>query len=182
MNIQKYLLAILPPEPILADVLKIKEYFRDVYNSKGALNAPAHITLHMPFEWRSDREEILINKLQAFSAEQSRFEIALEGFNCFPPRVIFVNVEDNPNLTNCQRQLFTFCKTQLNIFNATYKEQPFHPHITVAFRDLKKREFDASWQEFKEKPFRAEFKCSSIALLRHDGKFWRQHAVLSFGH
>ncbi len=180
MQTEKFLLAILPPPDVLADVLKIKEHFRDNYRSKGALNAPAHITLHMPFEWRQDREEQLIRNLLEFSDTQHKFRITLHGFDSFPPRVIFVNVMRSQQLDALQKQLHSFCKTHLDTFNAGYKDQPFHPHVTVAFRDLRKTEFLAAWDEFKQRQYDAEFECDSIELLKHDGKFWKPFKTLPF--
>jgi 2'-5' RNA ligase len=49
---------------------------------------------------------------------------------------------------------------------------PFHPHITLAFRDLKKTMFEAAWNEFKEKSFQTSFVMNAIDLLKHDGKCW----------
>jgi 2'-5' RNA ligase len=63
-------------------------------------------------------------------------------------------------------------KVYLNLFNAQYKDQPFHPHLTLAFRDLKKPAFYKAWQEFKEKKCEATFSVTEIVLLKHNGKIW----------
>ncbi|MFM7858912.1 MAG: 2'-5' RNA ligase family protein, partial [Flammeovirgaceae bacterium] len=56
--------------------------------------------------------------------------------------------------------------------NANYKGQPFQPHVTIAFRDLRKPMFERAWEEFKHRNFKAEFTVDSIALLKHNGKHW----------
>lgn len=166
----KYLIAIIPPEPIAGDIYKLKEYFKDKYNSKASLNSPAHITMHMPFEF--EKENDLIEKFSGFKV--TPFEIVLEGFNTFPPKVIFIDVKENLSLQTCQSDLVAFAKTQLNLFNSNYQDQPFHPHITLAFRDLKKSVFATAWDEFKTKSYHAKFECNRLSLLKHDGKFWRE--------
>lgn len=168
--LNKYLIAILPPEPIASEIYKLKEHFRDKYNSKASLNSPPHITLHMPFEF-SNEEKLLTNFKNTFITP---FKIELKDFGCFEPRVIFIAVSKSSELESAQRNVMDFCKQELNVFNADYKNQPFHPHITLAFRDLKKPMFKESWNEFKDKTYSASFTCSKISLLRHDGKFWRE--------
>lgn len=170
--LNRYLIAILPPEPIAGDVLKLKEYFRDNYHSKASLNSPAHITLHMPFERKADSEHELVSSFKTFSV--TPFRIDLENFGCFEPRVIFVNVKRSAELEDCERKLTQFCKTKLNLFNAQYRDEPFHPHITLAFRDLKKSEFVRARDEFKSRKYSASFECTRVSLLKHDGKFWRE--------
>lgn len=168
----KYFLAIIPPEPAFSEAMKWKEYFRDHHNSKGALRSPAHITLHMPFIWPDRKIEILHESLNFFAQEQEPVEVKLKDFGCFKPRVIFIGVELSEKLSELQKKSDRFFKTELNIFSANYRDLPFHPHMTVAFRDLKKSEFDHAWESVKEKKFEADFTATSLTLLKHDGKKW----------
>jgi len=170
MPINRYFIAIIPPEPIAGEIYKLKEYFRDQYNSKASLNSPTHITLHMPFEF--EKEDKLVQALKRFDFKSSNIE--LNNFGCFEPRVIFVDVKKNNTLDDTQKKLTTFCKTELNLFNAQYRDQPFHPHVTVAFRDLKKPMFEQAWNEFKDRKYNATFECHGLSLMKHDGKFWRE--------
>lgn len=170
---QRYFLAIVPPEPVYSEALRLKHYFKDQYNSKAALNSPPHITLHMPFAWKENKEAELINNLETFAMTQPIVEIRLNNFSSFEPRVIFIDVINDEKLGALQRQIKRFCKTKLNIFNADYKDLAFHPHLTLAFRDLEKPEFYKAWDDFKERKFDATFNVTSIALLKHDGKEWK---------
>ena len=101
--------------------------------------------------------------------------IRLNNFSSFPPRVIFINVILNQELENLQKNLKRFCKRVLNLFNADYKELPFHPHLTVAFRDLKKSNYFLAWGEYENKTFQGEFVADKIALLKHNGRIWQVH-------
>jgi len=169
-----YFIAIIPPEPVYGEALALKNHFKDAYKSKAALNSPPHITLHMPFKWKEAKEIELINSLESFSLTQNPFEIRLTNFSAFEPRVIFIDVTKDEKLESLQKQLKRFCKIELNLFNADYKEFAYHPHLTLAFRDLKKPEFYKAWEEFKEKKVETSFKVDSIALLKHDGKEWKE--------
>lgn len=169
---KQYFMAIIPPSPVFEEALGLKEYFKEKYSSKAALNSPPHITLHMPFLWNEEKEKKLVTKLQGFARQCDSIKVCLDNFSSFPPRVIFMNVTESDALHELQKRLHRFFKRELNIFNANYKEEPYHPHLTLAFRDLKKSQYHLAWEEFSKKEFKAEFMADKIALLKHNGKRW----------
>ncbi len=168
---QRYFIAIVPPEPINGEVFQIKEEFAANYNSKGALRSPAHITLHMPFMWKEEKQAQLIETLAKFSFT-AQTKILLNNFGHFANRVIFVDVAKNPELEEMQKQLVRHAKVNLQLFNQDESMRGFHPHMTVAFRDLKKEEFTKAWSVFQNRTFNAEFPLKDFSLLKHDGKQW----------
>ncbi len=167
-----YFIAILPSSPIFEQTSELKNYFKEHYRSKAALNSPPHITLHMPFEWKEKKEDVLVSSLGLFLKNKGRLTLELLNFSCFAPRVIFVTVLENEILRSFQYELHRYCKKELNIFNAQYKDMRFHPHLTLAFRDLKKPMFEKAWDEFKDKEYSASFVVEHIALLKHNGNIW----------
>lgn len=177
-----YFVAIVPPSPIYEEAFEQKVYFKTKYNSKASLNSPPHITLHMPFKWKESEEAELANQLQEFAKERSAITIQLKGFSSFPPKVIFINVEISAELKVLQKDLERHFKRELNLFNAKYKDLPFHPHLTLAFRDLKKPNYQKAWEEFVGKNYEATFLADKIALLKHSGAVWevfREFELLS---
>jgi 2'-5' RNA ligase len=172
---QLYFIAIIPPSPLPEEMNELKHYFEKEYQSKASLNSPPHITLHMPFEWKEEKEKKLTTALTVFCESQRPVTINFENFGCFEPRVIYINVIKNPVLDSLQKELHQFFKKELNLFNAMYKDLPFHPHVTLAFRDLKKPRFYKAWEEFKERKFSHDFLAHKISLLKHDGKMWHVH-------
>ena len=167
-----YFVAIVPPSPIYEEAFEQKVYFKTKYNSKASLNSPPHITLHMPFKWVEKDEQDLVHHLTTFAEKNTAVRINLNGFSSFPPRVIFINVEISAELERLQKNLERYFKRQLNLFNAKYKELPFHPHLTLAFRDLKKPNYQRAWEEFVGKDYKANFLADKIALLKHSGAVW----------
>lgn len=171
---RKYFIAIVPPEPVFSEVEKVKLDISQKYNNKSSLRSPSHITLHMPFEIKETKEELLIQTISEFNFSPS-FSIQLNGFGCFEPKVIFIGVEKNETLNTLQNQLVFHVKSNLNIFNQYEDKRGFHPHVTIAFRDLKKQDFYLANEEYKSKKFNAEFKVNSFFLLKHTGKIWLPH-------
>lgn len=179
-GISSYFIALIPPEPLREQLHAIKLRIKEEYQSKGALNSPPHITLHMPFEWKDAKEEKLIASLKQFADEREKFQVIIQGFSCFPPRVIFADIPTTPALQLLQKELHSHCKRDLNLFNAQYRDLPFHPHITLAFRDLKKDTFEKAWTYYREQNFSGEFITDRITLLKKDEKEWMPLADFFF--
>lgn len=169
--LQKYFIAIVPPEPVLSSIQEVKQRIFDEYGTKGALRSPGHITLHMPFSWEEEKEEKLIAELSAFKYHHS-FNIQLKGYDCFEPRVVFINVLENAPLATLQQSLVKHVKQKLQLFNQSDDRRGFHPHVTVAFRDLKKPVFYKLWERYQNESFEAEFESSSLCLLKHNNQRW----------
>jgi 2'-5' RNA ligase len=172
---KEYFLAIVPPAPLFDEAQNLKLYMEKQYHSKAALRSPPHITLHMPFRWKEEKEATLVSKIKIFTDAAEPVKVCVDNFSAFPPRVIYMNVVNSEQLAKLQNDLRKYFKIALNIFNADYKDLPFHPHLTIAFRDLKKQAFAMAWEEFKTKEYKIEFIADSITLLKHDGKRWQVH-------
>lgn len=175
-----YFIALIPPEPFLQHAGKWKEYFRDQYQSKASLNSPPHITLHMPFKLKQKRETELVEKLQNVANTLAPFPVELEGFGAFPPRVIFIDVTESNDLNMLQQSIKRQMKLEFQVFNANYRERAFHPHITLAFRDLKKAQFHQAWSEFQHREVRYTWVAPHFTLLKHDSRRWQVFHDLSF--
>jgi 2'-5' RNA ligase len=170
-----YFIALVPPEDIASEVTEVKKYFQKKFNSKAALRSPPHITLHMPFRWKPSKEKHLIDFLSAFAADRIPFHVELEGYGAFEPKVIYVNVVPSESLVLLSEDLTKAIKKELKIVGNQSHERPFRPHMTVAFRDLKKQNFKTAWEEFRTTDYSASFQVGDIALLIHTGKVWNIH-------
>lgn len=172
-DLARYFIAIIPPPPIFEEVLMLKNHFREKYNSKASLNSPPHITIHAPFLWREKEEITLSRSLELFAKGKKSMKINLFGFGAFKKRVIFISVEGNEELKELQGQLKKFCVRELNLSDDNQRSEKFHPHLTLAFRDLKAQQFDLAWKEFMSKKFSASFSVDGFDLLKHDSQKWQ---------
>lgn len=177
--LQKYFIALIPTEPVFSEIESIKKEVSLKYNNKSALRSPPHITLHMPFEWKSDKETVLTDALEKFKFSDS-IPLQLKGFSGFEPRVVFIDVVPIQALVSLRSGLVSHVKQQLKIFNQSNDTRAFHPHITIAFRDLKKSAFYAMMEEYKDKTFEAVINTSSLFLLKHSGKYWNIYKEFKF--
>lgn len=170
MTVKKYFLAIVIPEPLFGKTETVKQHLFLDHGLKGALRSPAHITLHRPFEWKEEKENSLIEKLNAFKFDVD-FNIELNNFSFFEPRVIYVDVKENDDLLKLHSELKSFAKKELRLLNEINDLRGFHPHVTVASRDLKKQKFYELQPEFETKTLSGIFKCGNFSLLKLDKKW-----------
>jgi 2'-5' RNA ligase len=168
--VKKYFIAIVVPEPLSSTIDTIKHQLHKRYGLKGALRSPSHITLHRPFEWKEKYELKLIETLEKFNFETD-FELVLHNFQFFEPRVVYIQVQQNIVLFDLYNSLKNYSARQLKLLNEVNDKRGFHPHITVAFRDLKKTLFYELQSEFKEMPFAAHFTYQGFSLLKLETKW-----------
>ncbi|MEZ5038319.1 MAG: 2'-5' RNA ligase family protein [Saprospiraceae bacterium] len=166
-----YFIAIIPPAELQAEVTAFKQYAAQHFGSSHALKSPPHITLIPPFRWPDDRLAQLNYALANHSIQAERFSIDLQHFSSFPPSVIYVNISPNEHLNSFQNQLKKHLATTLGLQNeSTFG---FHPHMTVAFKDLKESHFPDAWAYFSRQQYQRSFQVSSYTLLSHTGQFWQ---------
>jgi len=166
-----FFIAILPNAKIQEEVTKFKKYLAENYDASHALTSPPHITLFPPFKWEAERKGKLRDLLDAFAAEEERFTVELKDFDCFAPRVIFVDVKHNELLQRLQHLLEARLESELDLQNDRPYEG-FHPHMTIAHKDLKRHHFSDAWAEFSKRSYERSFEVEDITLLKHNGSHW----------
>lgn len=173
-----YFLAFIPPEIIKQEIKILKEEIRLKFAAKHALKLPAHITLQPPFKLPEDDKVILLETLTNFALDKEPIEIQLSGFGGFPPRVLFIDVQNKEPIIHFYDRLQ---KVLYKVPNFTQKEKrPLLPHITLATRDLKEKYYPEAWKEFRERKYNATFTADKLSLLRHNGKSWEIYCEFPF--
>ncbi|NQE37622.1 2'-5' RNA ligase family protein [Microcoleus asticus] len=169
---QRFFIAIVPPPDIEQHITEIQQYFAEHYNSRGALNSPPHITLQPPFHSLAEDVPKLEESLNQFSVNRRPIPVTLSGFAAFAPRVIYADVVKSPELLEIHKDLISYIEATLGIVDRVSQTRPFVPHMTVAFRDLTKENFQTAWLEFAGRSLHFEFTASTLTLLLHDGNRW----------
>ena len=170
MCFKKYFIALVIPEPGFSEIESMKNSLYSEHGLKGALRSPAHLTLHRPFIWKEEKEQILIDHLTQFRFNKS-IHIQLKNYSFFEPRVIYIDVLPNEALNKLHAELTLFAKTKLKLLNEAEDMRGFYPHVTIAFRDLKKAMFYTLQKEYSKQAYAFDFQVSQITLLKHE-KTW----------
>lgn len=169
-----YFVGILPPADIQQEVTAFKQQALERFRASHALASPPHITLLPPF--KSTRTDFSV--FGEFVTEHKPMEVKLNGFDRFDQRVIFVNVQPNDALMTLQKDLQLYANYHLGI-EPDY--QPFHPHMTVAFKDLKRPLFPDAFAYFSAQSYDRTFTASEITLFAYNGKTWDAKASWKLG-
>ena len=174
-----YFIALIPHEEIRISVKSLKEEMRDKFGAKHSLKSPAHITLIPPFRRTTMEENSISQALKQFSARQIPFSVKLFGFKSFPPRVIYIDVNNPDQIKLCYDDLLETLIAS-NCFNNDELKVKIHPHMTIAIKDLSKETFAKVWPEYEKRKFDTTFDVTSVFLLKHNGKFWDIYREFSF--
>ena len=166
-----YFIALVAPGEINTQVLKWKHFMKEHFGCSVALRSPAHITLLPPF-WLEDTKEIELQQiLGSFTSDIAELEIQLDGFSHFGNRVLFVKVRENLALEQLRNQTENhFIQSFTDVIKK--ENRPFHPHITIANRDLKPGGFEKAWEHFSKKEFKEAFRAKKISLLKLNAGTW----------
>jgi 2'-5' RNA ligase len=174
-----YFIAAAAPAAINAQVLEWKHYMRDHFGCTVALRSPAHVTLIPPFWMNEELEPQLIDDVAGFASQQFSLDIGLKNFDAFKPRVVFVHVEENEALAKLKSSLEQFLLSK-NKYPVKKETRPFHAHLTIANRDLRKKDFAVAFEHFCKIEYAACFPVHQLTLFKHDGSKWVVHYEWKF--
>ena len=181
---QLYFIAIVLPPQLCAEITHFKEDFVTRFNSRHALRVKPHITLKAPFSLPAEQQAELHDWFTQIPVPVTAFQQELKDFGAFDNRrnpVIYVHPVMNNALYQLQKEVLFQFKKKFPKANISQNESSFHPHITIAYRDLQPHLFKKAWEEYKTQKYEAVFEVSSFELLQHKTKSWETigtHALL----
>ncbi len=176
---QKYFLALMPPREIVDEAHKIKIALRDQFGIKYALKSPPHITVKMPFSYNEAKEHQLVTKLQVHLESQQLFPVRIGGVGNFGNRVIYLSIDHSEMLSNFQKGLTKFCKERLHL-TAELSDRNYHPHLTVAFKDIKPNQFPEVYDTVSHLGLCKSFSADGIVLLKRVEGMWKFQTKVPF--
>lgn len=165
-----FFLAIIPPPKVAEQITQFKTYAAHHFDSSHALKSPPHITLLPPFRFNNIQLETLKRLLPDWLRATNRFNIELKNFAAFAPRVIYVDVIKNPVLVKLQQHLKSSFENSFGFHPD--RHAGYHPHMTVAFKDLSRKMYDQAWDYFSSLEYEDEFEVVGITILKHLNDKW----------
>jgi 2'-5' RNA ligase len=166
-----YYIAVVAPSTVEEKVLGYKHWMQQQFGCQVALKSPAHITLISPFRLAADREQELVNGFAAFRSRIVDCRVSMEGFAHFGDRVIFIDVKKTAGLVQLREETSIYFQ-QLFGHLIPNDTRDFHPHITIANRDLQPEDFEKAWPHFSSQSFFGEFHAPAISLLKLENGKW----------
>lgn len=165
-----YFIAIVLPPHLDETIRGFKKQMQESYGCKVGLKSPAHITLAPPFWMEEEKEESLRQDMATIAQKVTTFTLNTEDFSAFKPRTIFVALQKSEELDRVKKSSDDFFRH--TDYKMKIENRPFHPHITIATRDLHKKHFAEAWPRFEKGTFRESFDAMGLSLLKHNGRAW----------
>jgi 2'-5' RNA ligase len=169
--VKMYFIAIVLPQQLNEKIIAYKHFMQERFGCRVGLKSPAHITLIPPFWMEDEKEAQLLQDMDLLSSSIPCFHVSTNHFSAFKPRTIFIDVKANEELGRVKQITDAFFR-QRPVYKAKTGSRPFHPHITIATRDLHKKSFYEAWPSFQGKKFEEEWIATGLSVLRHNQRNW----------
>ncbi len=156
---QDYLIVLSPPENIISDVKKLKDFSFGHIGEYESHFSKAHITVQ---PWPRKKQvwiEPLLPKLVRDLQSLPPVELQIKGFDFFDQldsQTIYAKLVSTPATKLWFKQLRKFFNTPA-----------FEPHITIA-RSLPPEQFKALWPYFKNLKWDTQFRIDQLTVLRRE--------------
>ena len=174
------LIAILVPEPIRSQVLAEQQHIADTWGPKHALRTPPHLTIIPPLTV-DDNTDVVIRDIAVTIAQRtSLFNLKLHGYGAFKPRVVFIQPENSDALQDLYTQWRTLLERGTPHLLRKYPDRPYHPHLTLAHRDVTPEQFHPMWDHYKGKSFDAGFDVTGVWILHNTRSGWEPETEYQF--
>ncbi|TGE04250.1 2'-5' RNA ligase family protein [Hymenobacter fodinae] len=167
-----YLVAVLPPEPVLGQVWALKQEVHERTGSRNAVRLPPHITLIPPTRQPAEFEAAAADALAEFVRGRAAVRVGLHDFSWFGQRTLFVRVVEADALLELHAALYAWCAQRLPSIQP--ENRPFTPHMTLATRDIPTSAVPLLQEEFRHRHYGATFEIKSLQLFRHSGQQWEK--------
>jgi 2'-5' RNA ligase len=167
---RNYFIAIIPPDDLQEEITSIKNQVADMTGAVRALKILPHITLVPPFYLNEEEYLQLEKSMSEKKFIENSIRIELKNYSHFRHDVIFIDVMHSVKLEKLSKDLIN----ETNKINPVHDTaRSYHPHITLAFRDLQKDAFEIAWNQLMNKNYSAQFIANSFWILRHDDGIWK---------
>lgn len=173
-------IAILPPEDYSLFVRKQEIYLAKKYDTIQGLLQPPHVTVKWPFSvdsiWQFD------DYCKSLANDITPFEVRIEGYGFFEPKVIFLKVLPSDELVKLHLRILSDLRGKFGIEKNKFEGATQQFHTTLAYSDISEANFHKAKQELEnvERP-EWSFTFDSIGLFRFSGEEWLVHKKYNIG-
>lgn len=174
------LIAILVPEPIRSQVVAEQHHIAIEWGPKHALRTPPHLTIIPPLSVDDKTDEILRDIAITVVQRTTPFNLQLHGYGAFKPRVVFIQPGESDALQDLYRQWRVLLERSTPQLLRKYPDRPYHPHLTLAHRDVAPEQFRPMWNHYKDKSFEASFDVSGFWILNNTTSGWEPETEFQF--
>ncbi len=159
-----YGVVILPPADLYRELLAIRERHPLLRSP-----IPPHITVKSPFLFRQSGA-MVIEQLEEVCRRWDPFEVSLGGLGVFGSRVLYVRVDESPELVDLHTEMVESLDGYVETLSGKYDGGAYTPHLTLADK-LAPEDIPAAKRALADCRFRRRFEVSEVHLLRGTGRW-----------
>ena len=100
------------------------------------------------------------------------FQIEFTGYGCFKNSVIYMDMVVSSQIENLYREWRTALETGMPHLLKRYPDRPYHPHLTLAHRDVSPEVFKLMWEYYKEREHKTSVTFRSFGILHQQPAKW----------
>lgn len=172
---QTHFLGVLIPEDLTLTLEDCRRYMNEAYGCKSGYGTPIHVTLvlpfHLPEEYTTADLVYAIQKEVLPEAAQLKFDAHIDNFDAFGDRTIFAKVIRDEKWTALRDIVLAAVLKAAP--GCTKKDQrPFHPHLTVANRDIPAGVSKDALEVMNELNLVEDFPVDNITIFERKGGKW----------
>lgn len=161
----KYFISIALPQKLVDEISEIKQDLKNDFGLKRSARQLPHLTLAMPFRINKKKLDQLKLRLCTFFLSQEEFEIEVNGFSMFPSATYYLKVVENNNLRQLQSALVSLLKKEFGVLNTNHRSGVFHPHITLASGDVRRKHMVLLDEYFRSYEIIETFACQQVQII-----------------
>lgn len=166
------LVAIVPPEPLFSFIREEQQYIADTWGPRKALRVPPHLTLVPPISVTEAELIVLESILKDAAASHKTFTLRVNGYDAFMPKVIFIKPAYPKELHMLYTNIIDTVIARIPHVMNKYPDDTFHPHFTIAYRDLEPDMFKDIWKYFKNKKAKFSVQIHQISIFDKSDAGW----------
>ena len=171
---QTHFIGVLASDDITLALEDCRRYMNEAYGCKSGHATPIHVTLVPPFflpgEYSSDDlakaiEEIVIPKKLFFTAH-------VDNFDAFGDRTLFAKVLPDEKWTTLRNSVYSAVAKAAPCC-VKKDTRPFHPHLTVANRDIPEGAMTDALSSMNELSLSEDFPVDNITIFERVNGKWK---------
>jgi 2'-5' RNA ligase len=140
----------------------------DKFNLCWGLKQSPHVTIKSPFD--TNKLEPFVKYLENLAKNCKSFDVELNGFNYFEPKVIFLNVKENPPLKKLHFKILEDMKKKFKIEPHELEGKRIKFHSTLALGDVTKAKFQKAKEYLKRYKPKFKFKAKTLGIFYYLGE------------
>jgi 2'-5' RNA ligase len=106
------------------------------------------------------------------STTHTAFPLEVYGYGAFSPGVVFLKPEPSVHLINLHDHWRSALKEIIPDVINKFPERDFHPHITLAHRDVEKDQFKSIWDYYRNRSLNMTATIGQFCILTNTHVGW----------